>query len=75
MHNTFFLYEQEEGRLEQSSKFSKQGGGIENWEHTHEKKKKKKTSTELLYYEIWFLSTRSIVKKMYIALIITFFFT
>ena len=30
MHNTFFLYEQEEGLLEQSSKFSKQGGGIEN---------------------------------------------
>ena len=72
MHNTFFLYEQEEGLLEQSSKFSKQGGGIENWEHTHEKKK---TSTEQLYYEIWFQSTRNIVKKMYIALVITFFFT
>ena len=30
MHNTSFLYEQKEGQLEQSSKFSKQEGGIEN---------------------------------------------
>ena len=56
MHNTFFLYEQEEGRLEQSSKFSKQGGEIENWEHTHEKKKKRQQNYSITKFDFWVLA-------------------